>query len=161
MRIFNRIKVRVILVIVLPFVGGLSFAQQDSTQAPSEFSRNTIFLELLGNAGLYSINYEHRFIEQLGLRIGFSSVNFPLDTETGPVTMAPLMVNYITGKDKHHFEVGAGLMLSNRIDNRGMTATTGYRFQPPQGGFHFHIGFTPLITDDFLPFGSAGFGISF
>jgi len=42
------------------------YAQTDSAADSTEFSRNTIFLELLGNAGLYSINFEHRFVSSLG-----------------------------------------------------------------------------------------------
>jgi len=137
------------------------YAQTDSVAANTEFSRNTLFLELLGNAGLYSINYEHRIFEQWGLRVGFSRVNFALDVETGPVTLAPLMINHIRGKGNNHLEVGAGVLLSSSQDTQGITATVGYRFQPQQGGFHFHVGFTPIISDEFLPFGGVGIGVSF
>lgn len=39
------------------------------------------------------------------------------------------------------------------------TATAGYRFQRPQGGFVFRAGFTPFFDqNEFLPFAGISFG---
>lgn len=68
--------------------------------------------------------------------------------------MLPLEVNYLFGEQKHHFEVGAG-MLNGLVKAKFMGesntewaneffANIGYRFQPEKG-FMFRIGVTPMF----------------
>ncbi len=46
-----------------------SYGQTDASKA----SRNNAYLEVLGNGGLYSLNYERIVVEHFALRVGFAS----------------------------------------------------------------------------------------
>ena len=70
-------------------------------------SRNSLFLELFGNGGLYSINYERGFTPNLYGRIGFSTfATFDImdRSSKGRITTVPVMVTCFTGHKKSHFE---------------------------------------------------------
>lgn len=130
---------------------------------------NALYVELLGNGGFYTINYERRFIEDLSVRLGFGFISVSATggstTSRASVMTIPLMANYLgIGNDRHHLELGAGLLLvyasaatssagsiaSGSAFGVGGTATVGYRYQPRDGGFLFRAGFTPW-------FGAGGF----
>jgi len=140
----------------------------------SQSNSNGIYLELLGNGGLYSINYDRLFSENLGGRIGFmylSEFNFIFSSAEN-LLFIPIMLNYLSGGD-HNFEIGGGIVIVHAdkvgffgISKEGSstavggTATIGYRYQPSRGGFLFRIGFTPFYADgDFAA--SGGFSIGF
>jgi hypothetical protein len=120
-------------------------------------SKNSIFFELLGNGGLYSINYERSLNTNLYGRIGFStflSVDFLGGGEPGGrITTIPVMVTYFSGKKKSHFEIGGGMLFGkDNNENPGtiidLTAFIGYRYQAPGKGILFRIGFTPFLSLD-------------
>lgn len=81
--------------------------EKDYTQNPK---KNSIYAELLGNNGLYSINYERMlYINQdqqkkLAFSAGF---NIPFSIFQ---TKIPFELKYILG-EKHAFEVGTGITL--------------------------------------------------
>lgn len=139
-----------------------------------------IYLELGGNAFVYSVNFDIRFKEKtggLGARVGISSV--------GDWFAIPLMVSYMTGKkdSNHFFEIGAGVTYFNydepyivadrAFDQQFMgTFAFMYRRQPRYGKFVFRAGITPLIgyweeSDDgeallgILPMFGLSFGRAF
>lgn len=140
---------------------------------------NSIYLELGGPGGIYSLNYDIRFqnsIEGWGARIGVSY--FALDGES--LFTIPVQINYLMGKDGNYFELGAGVTYGYRDDDyphAGCSCvipqdafnhhvfygsiTIGYRYQPPNGGFLFRIGLSPLFNKEtfqlFYPYLSAGF----
>lgn len=139
--------------------------------APMEtrLAPNALYVELLGNGGFYTLNYERRFIEDLSARIGFGFISVSATagsaSSRASVMSIPLMANYLgIGNDRHHLELGAGLILvyasaatssadsiaSGSAFGVGGTATVGYRYQPRDGGFLFRVGFTPQ-------FGAGGF----
>ncbi len=139
-----------------------------------------MYLELLGNAGLYSLNYERRFGDKVYGRLGLSyfSVGASAGESSAKVTLMtfPLMANYLVGDGSSHLELGAGALLlyaGGEVDSGGSrssgegvgiagTATVGYRYQPPDGGFVFKVGFTPLVgVGGFLPWGGVSFGGAF
>lgn len=134
---------------------------------------NALYVEALGNAGMYSLNYERLFLRQVALRVGFSFVTMGASASSGGSTvssrvsllMIPVMANYIgIGNERHHLELGGGIVLANvsgsstsgtaSVSGSGFgvlgTVTTGYRYQPLSGGFLFRAGFTPF-------FGRGGF----
>jgi len=133
-------------------------------QSGEAYSRNCIYLELLGTGLLYSINYEHRFAEHWNGRVGFTRFSIPTifepEMDLG-ITGFPVLLNHLSGSNSHHFEIGAGvLVLKLNLTGReiwlGMNvnghatkvigaASIGYRYQPLKGGFLFRIGATPLI----------------
>jgi hypothetical protein len=164
-------------------------ADLDVKQEQTErVAKNSVFVELGGNAGLYSLNYERFFLDEVGLRVGlmYMSVSGTSTSGTGTVSAsaswfgAPLMFSYLgIGGENHKLDLGAGVVLmylsagastfdatasANGLLVAG-TATFGYRYVPMNGGFNFKAGFTPLFFQSagktyFLPWAgiSAGYG---
>lgn len=134
-------------------------------------SPNSVYVELLGNGLLYSINYDRYMTPHLTGRAGlFVLAASDSDGDGGGAVIAtPLLVNYLFGTGSHHLETGVGVTLAagaiedleDEVDDSFSgamgTATLGYRYQRPTGGFVFRAGVTPF-------FGAGGvvpwFGIS-
>lgn len=134
-----------------------------SLSAQNEAAKNGIYLELLGNGIIYSVNYERFFNEQFSIRAGFGTFSvggtfffFPLAIN---MTTFPILGNYFYGSGSNKLELGAGVLLGstkivsgfdNDRDQRStifdLTAFTGYRYQNPNGGFIFRAGLTPFLT---------------
>ena len=152
-------------------------------EAPQRTASNAIFGEVLGSGLLYSINYE-RIIESwnVGLRIGASYFTYPVSSygASGNLKLAtfPLVASYYLGTPMHKLQLGLGatiLYLGVTTDSQGTkfegersggglaaTAVIGYRYLPPESGFTFGVGFTPLLrTSRFLPWGGANAGYIF
>lgn len=145
----------------------------------AQFAKNAAYVELLGNGLFYTVNYERFFGPELSARGGlmvFSVSETENGTETsGTVNVVPLTANYFLG-DSHRLELGAGpvlFRLSASVDTPGLsdsdsgvaffgTATVGYRYQSPGGGFLFRIGLTPIISGDGVaPWGGLSVGWAF
>jgi hypothetical protein len=143
-------------------------AQKDTTIA-----RNTLYFEGLGNAGLYSINYDRIFFikkQKLSWRVGFSII--PPDMTPALFTF-PLELNLLFGK-KHHFEIGFGLSYIYEGTNLRPISVlivgglAGYRFQKPEGGLFFKAGVSTIFLhsirddSDFAPlFPNISIGYTF
>lgn len=90
---------RKILLIVILFIGFQRIPAQDN---------NHIFLEVAGNAGLYSVNYERNLHKNMTLRIGGSFYSHEGETYVA----FPLLVNYrLYTKLEIYLEFGAGVTL--------------------------------------------------
>src|SRR5215213_1235952 len=74
----------------------------------------SIFLEIAGNGGLVSINYDARFRKSekgFGYRAGFGFIP-PVNsffTSTPVIWTIPIGVNHLAGKAPHYFESGIGI----------------------------------------------------
>ncbi len=105
----------------------------------------TVYVELLGNGILYSVNYDFRFNQQvsgLGGRIGFAAG----DSYIG----LPIHANYILGKKAHKLELGGGIFaILNTNDSSeneiAPSAAIMYRYQKPDGHFVFRAGIAPTF----------------
>jgi len=138
--------------------GSLCFAQ--APEAPA--GRNAVFFELLGNGGLYSLNYERMLTDHLGLRIGYAAWNSPLLFEGSPpdrYRTLPVSASYLLGAGERKLELGGGVTLGRgTLDRsfdtrrdfsfRSLTAIVGYRSQPRQRGYLFRAGVTPFYSFD-------------
>lgn len=148
---------------------------------------NGIYLELLGNGLLYTINYDRFITDDISLRFGFGYLGISASSESGesasasmmlvPITFNYFLASHDNGKaGSSKFELGAGILVANlsasASGNAGTlfsasgfgiagTATIGYRYQASDGGFIFRIGFTPLIGNGFVPWGGLSFGYGF
>ena len=154
-------------------------------QAPARTAYNTVFLELGGNAGIYSVNYERVLPSAVSLRAGFSylSVSAASGTSGSNVTWSsfPLTVSYLgLGGGTVKFEVGGGVAL-HRFSGSATwgfgdevktgafvplpTAIAGLRIAPAGGGFNFKLAYTPLYVSDastkLFNWGGMAFGIGF
>lgn len=111
-------------------------------------AKNALYVELLGNGFLYTVNYERLLQDDVWLRIGFETVNWTegglfSEGEHHELVAVPLMVSRLFGSRYGRLELGLGVV-PNTLTGVSATATAGFRFQPPDGGFLFKVGFTPV-----------------
>ena len=147
----------------------------------AQTAAKSVYAEL-GGAGLASVNFDMRLQQKedgLGFRVGIGGFSVRLDngfgqTDRSGILTIPLELNYLLGKDHHHyFEMGAGatiVSLSNTNNSNGINTNDqfsstfghlyfGYRLQPADGGFLFRAGITPVFGKGyFVPYYA---GISF
>jgi hypothetical protein len=138
---------------------------------------NSIYLELLGNGLLYSVNYDRMFNENFGARIGVTY--FPALTSffntVEDIFLMPVTLNTFIGGENNKLEMGVGIVYlqltastifseeKQNVSGAAETLTIGYRYQPRLGGFVFRVGFTPIFRfgKKFVPFGGISIGTSF
>ena len=79
----------------------------NSARAQEQFAKNAFFLEILGNGGLYSINYERAFNPKFLLKVGSASWSIIQDFggEKSHTTI-PVMINSLFGSGSHKIEGG-------------------------------------------------------
>ena len=153
-----------------------SDAQNNTTLANVNVDKkikNTVYFELFGNGGIYSVNYDRRLSNQIWGRIGASY--FPVAYE-GLATF-PVGVSYLFGKHSKFFELGLGTTLfsagsddllfdldenGGKQFSAGISATVGYRFQPPQEDLFFKAALIPAYIPVSSTFGvSAGLSVGY
>ncbi|MCH7413244.1 hypothetical protein MM213_07105 [Belliella sp. R4-6] len=165
-----------------------SFAQKE---AEIFTAKNSLFVELGGNPLQYAVNYGRIIHQNNKLKIA-ASVGFSLRYRQPSepihsgylIPVFPAEITAFLGRDKHHFEFGAGFftILNRRFlsdpDQAGeleektywdrfLMARIGYRYQKPDGGFFYRIGYTPTlafynsgVSEKPVQFIPIGFGIS-
>lgn len=125
-------------------------------------AKNSVYLEVGGNALLYSVNYERLLIGNLSARVGISTIPgwFPWVDESDDgagLVMVPVLASVMFGPENHHFEVGAGATFGNASVDIGDlegseswvygSGMIGYRYQRPEGGPVFRATVTPLFIE--------------
>ncbi len=132
-----------------------------------------VYGELGGNGLVFSANYDMRFTKAengFGFRVG---VGYAGGTDVSVVTF-PVGINYLTGKEAHHLELGIGVTpvtatvdIFNDEDAKGSTTfimpTIGYRYAKVGKGFIGRIYVGPVIVGGgfFFPWGGISAGIKF
>lgn len=134
---------------------------------------NSVFAEMLGAGLWYSVNYERRVIDDLGVRAGLSYIAFGVSASAGGSTASagysmfniPITAEYLGVRSgKHGLEAGGGVTLSfvggsASVSSGGTSGTAeasgvnpfgtifvGYRLHPVgKAGFQFRIGAMALI----------------
>jgi hypothetical protein len=146
------------LLVALLAGGSPCFAQVP--EAPA--ARNAVFVELLGNGGLYSFNYERMLNDHLGLRVGYAAWDSPLffgGTAPDRYKTVPVTMSYLLGRGERKLELGGGVTFGQgtldrssgtgrEFSFRTLTAIVGYRSQPREGGYLFRAGATPFYSFD-------------
>jgi hypothetical protein len=166
----RRLAVTALLLLAAPAVS----AQPSAVGAP-----NGVYLELLGNGGLYSVNYDRKLTDRVSIRLGvgaWTSESFFGGKTT--LRTVPLTVNVLGGRGNHRLEAAAGVLVGRRTRGSvyssssetsgflSLTGTLGYRYQR-QRGFLFRTGFTPFfgLGDEETAYPDKGFlpsiGVSF
>ena len=153
-------------VLVLAFA--ISFGVSAQTEAEKFTAKHLVYLELAGNAGLYAFNYGRSIYQKRAFKvIGSAGISLWADQIAGSKIWKPaipLEVSALIGKRKHHLEFGLGItpyLLSevNFSTDSGTFIQTkgpnfvrtivplriGYRYQMPDGGFFFRVGYTPFF----------------
>jgi len=137
----------------------------------------SFYFELLGNAGLYSFNYEHNIYNSINGRIGISYIP---SFGVGNMITSPLIISYYGQKNNITPEIGLGFLFGhiygNSSTNRPMfddnnnttktkalfTATIGLRFYKNDNVYR--LTYTPILSHDhsyILHLGGLSFGIRF
>jgi hypothetical protein len=127
---------------------------------------SAIYLEGGGNGIIYSINYDRRFtkrLDGLGFRVGAGY--FPMGDYN--LTVIPLGINHLVGKNGHFVEAGVNVTVVNSsVKNNNITkkealfgqidfghkttslvggVSMGYRYQPVDKHFNFRAGLETLL----------------
>ena len=128
----------------------------------------SFFLELAGNGGFVSVNFDSRFKKSEkgpGYRVGFGlippSVSFFISTPT--IWTVPIGVNYLIGGGRHYFEPGLGVTyfffsgttsdfwgINEKDKGSGIlfVPSAGYRYAPPGKAFQGRIFVSPVINSE-------------
>jgi hypothetical protein len=169
---------------VAPAVVGDQAPRGAVHEAADGAAPNAVYLELLGNGLVYSINYERRLPAwNLGLRAGAGFFTDRISSASGSGNLVlvsfPLVASYYLGPPRHKLELGLGatiLYVGASSDSTGTryegsvsglgvaaTAVIGYRYIPSHSGLTLGAGFTPLLraTKGFLPWGGVSAGYAF
>ena len=119
-------------------------------------TKNAFYFELFGNGGFYSINYERNIHRNIYCRIGFATFqtfDIYVRTDPGRIFTVPVIVSYLSGYNKHHFEIGGGLLLGKINDGLesgpicDFTGFLGYRYQSLiNKGFLLRIGLASFVS---------------
>ncbi|OOG73641.1 hypothetical protein [Algoriphagus sp. A40] len=160
-------RLKLILLSVLIVIVALpseTFAQKETQEFTA---RNSVYLEIGGSSGIYAVNYSKIFHQKGKLKLnasaGFSMLpNEKIDSKTIWLPAIPLEVSALYGKSNHHLEMGFGftsyLDKTTAIDSETFELSDevvfgavipvriGYRYQKPEGGFFFRVGYTPLFN---------------
>jgi hypothetical protein len=153
--------------LVLVFALVISYGATAQTETETFTAKNGVYLEVGGSSGRYAINYSKIFHQKGKLKLN-ASTGFSMwrDQLNGFNTMwlpvIPLEVSALYGKSNHHLELGLGftsylgrtLVFDSDINELGdkvvfgafIPLRVGYRYQKPEGGFFFRVGYTPIIN---------------
>ncbi|MFO7845069.1 MAG: hypothetical protein R6V27_00800 [Balneolaceae bacterium] len=173
----------IILYLVLPrsSFAQLPYAPQTDFSVPDQ----SIYFEAGGNGILFSMNYDLRFDNNFGFRLGISGVPSDLTNDrnqTGqdwhdfrdtPFIFSVIMGNYFVGEGTSSLELGAGAVIGQIYDKENWTRpepnaatfTVGYRYMNRKKWYPtVKAGITPMVTfkgEAYMRFGfSVGVMIS-
>ena len=145
----------------------LVFGPGARAQASADPARNSVYLELFGNGGMYSLNYDRELTEGVRVRVGFAGWTAQ-DFFGGPdVSMQtiPVSLHLLRGRGRHQADIGGGIVTGRKTRDSdfpgdsanfmSLVGIIGYRYQRPESGFVFRAGFTPFYglgdEDDAYP----------
>jgi len=164
---------------VYPILDTLPLKAKPPKAKSKQSKNNYVFVEILGSAGVYSLNYDFRFNDKnrhgWGLRTGLAylpvtTLNYSGERLKYHLLLFPFQVNYLFGKHKRFFDVGLGatyvikskagkLMapeyeytvkgIGRRIPDVLGIISIGYRHLPDKGKIMWGISVTPLIGNSF------------
>ena len=129
-------------------------------------SFNSLYVEILGNGGSFSINYERMIFKNFNVRLGTGILLSTSSSNTGKHTDVGadifLMPNYLINIYRSNFiEAGAGVLYQGT--KLLGTFSFGYGYRPKTGGFLFRLTFDtrPNPENKFMPWLGLGIGIQF
>ena len=152
--------------LLLGFTLWLSFDGLAQSTAEPFTAKKAVYLELGGTSGVYAFNYSTIFHQKGKLKLNASAGFSMLIRETSNsrtfwLPAIPLELTAFYGKSKHHLEMGFGVVpyldAGSFLDSEtlefkdkvvfgtAMPLRVGYRYQKPEGGFFFRVGFTPFF----------------
>ncbi len=135
-------------------------------------SPNSVYVEGLGAGMFWSINYERRVIDALGVRVGGGGMGVNGFGGNESMIVAPVTASWLGLRSgQHGLEVGGGVTLVGRrtsASDRHMsspfgTALAGYRLHPIDAiGLQLRLGISALAAGgEIHPWPYASFGAAF
>lgn len=134
---------------------------------------NAFSFEILGNAGLYSFNYERnifsfRLRSHFFGRTGISFLPFYYENYRA-VLVVPTQLSYLASFGRNGLELAAGATFRVLFNTAWHAAdkqispalSINYRYTVPGSGSYFKVGFTPLFFDGLSPWFGITMGRSF
>ncbi len=156
-RQFNQLFFSVLFALaMLPCAAQDDYVITDTSFAQLYQGQQAVFVEAGGNGIIWSLNYDRILVSKeywkLSGRVGAQYTPW-LDSLS--VVGVPVELVYLSGDYRHFMEFGAGAALfhSDRqipegapIPNTFINASMrlGYRYQRPEGGFFWRVGFVPM-----------------
>jgi hypothetical protein len=147
----------------LVFVAAFSLYAQDLAQ-------NSVYIEGLGNGGLYSLNYERIINERFSVRLGASYVDLSGSMfGLGGNASFPVLANYFLFSKRDQLELGVGFVLVvnhqesfDIFQSQPATGTSyiGFRDEDPQSHLLFRVGCSQFYTSERIYF-SGGISLGF
>lgn len=169
---------------ILLLVGTSAFAQIKFEPVKKvipkrELPISSLYIDLLGNAYTYSLNFDYIGKSNLGFRAGITPYfDISTDDDNGffrqqddRYSQSFLLIgmgNYFLGKGVHKLETGIGFVFSVNADNirpglpdyPALTGTIGYRLLPNKENIMTRLAFTPILSGGkFFP--HFGFSIGY
>lgn len=134
-----RKHIKLLFILFLSFIYP-SLAQEEKLKINP---KNTVYLEVLGNAYLYSLNYERVFLDKesysLSGRIGFSYFKWSFFGDSH-YSFFPLSINFIKHFNKNNVEIGVGAVNQYSFYNNEESE---YLFIPS-----FHVNYRRYISNN-------------
>ncbi|MFT5778181.1 MAG: hypothetical protein ACI837_001137 [Crocinitomicaceae bacterium] len=135
------------------------------SQSDNDYASNTVFAEVGGAGGLWSLNYDRSIWQisesfKLHGRVGVGMMS-EFNGSGFPDVFIPLSTHVIWGKIAHRIEAGGGVTFMNwtyrdHLSTSGFDRksqflghlTVGYRYQKMDGGIMFRATYTPFIDNN-------------
>lgn len=153
----------------------ITSSHSNAQNSNTTYKQNQVYLELLGNGLVYSLNYERLLSENFTLRAGFGYTPGLILVE-GTFIQIPVTASYLLGGHSSKFEMGLGATFFSGQDVEFFgfdaedfsvvfaTGILGYRYVS-HGGFVFRIALTPFYSSEldpnFILYGGLSFGFMF
>ena len=166
MSALNRIGIPIVLVLVF-------FNHETMSQS---FTSDALYVEALGQGVLYSVNYDHRFADHVGFRIGATYFTWSeYGQESRSLTAIPILGEWFLGSRGRYLELAAGVLIAHgrfiprmaalhRSQNVMivLTGTIGLRYQAQDNGLIFRLSVVPFVArDDAFIWPGVSFGYAF
>jgi hypothetical protein len=156
------------LALFLLFVTSAIFSQtnENSVATTTLLKHHSIYAELGGNSGIYSLNYDYTLSMSEKTQIAFGSgfgfygiVQERTFSSMKNIYYLTPSLNFLYGRNSHHLEAGINVLL---IGATIPSLRFGYRYQPVKGGFLFRVAFTPILLAGMpIPWGGLSLGYTF
>ena len=137
-----------------------------SAQKPGNFhlyDKNTFYVEILGNTGSLSLNYDRLLYQSPQIKIA-GRIGYAYLPVKFPIQGIPFEISVLaSGMGNHHFELGTGVsyikglehhyIIRDFAENKEYISESlfipfriGYRYQRQDGGLFVKAGLVPLVS---------------
>lgn len=121
-------------------------------------AKNAAFIELGGNAGLYSLNFDRIYFYKEKLKVSARAGFAPIFVGRLIEQRYVLENNFILFPNQHHLEIGVGATMHRSFNQHPIDSTNyfweniwysvlrcGYRYQKKDDGFFLRLAVTPVF----------------